>query len=138
MLFLLEYFMFLAMKFNFVFFSFLISILGCSKLNDTEKPVIKIISPNQNDTIPASSSEVSLQFTAIDNIALSSLILEINDTNGSTYFADSKKLYGKNYSYKNSFVVLKNTKLKALVMKVHVLDDAKNDCVSTTTFYLAP
>lgn len=127
-----------AMKFFFVLFTFLFSILGCSKLNDIEKPVITIISPNQNDTITASYSEVSLQFTATDNIALSSLILEINDTNGSTYFADSKKMYGKNYSYKNSFVVLKNTKLKALVMKVHVLDDAKNDCVSTTTFYLAP
>ena len=127
-----------AMKFFFVLFTFLFSILGCSKLNDTEKPVITIISPNSNDTIPASLSEVNLQFTATDNIALSSLILEINDTNGSTYFADSKKMYGKNYSYKNSFVVLKNTKLKALVMKVHVLDDAKNDCVSTTTFYLAP
>jgi hypothetical protein len=127
-----------AMKFFFVLLTFLFSILGCSKLNDTEKPVITIISPNSNDTIPASLSEVNLQFTATDNIALSSLILEINDTNGSTYFADSKKMYGKNYSYKNSFVVLKNTKLKALVMKVHVLDDAKNDCVSTTTFYLAP
>ena len=127
-----------AMKFFFVLLTFLFSILGCSKLNDTEKPVITIISPNSNDTIPASLSEVNLQFTATDNIALSSLILEINDTNGSNYFADSKKMYGKNYSYKNSFVVLKNTKLKALVMKVHVLDDAKNDCVSTTTFYLAP
>ena len=130
--------MFAAMKFFFVLFTFLFSILGCSKLNDTEKPVITIISPKSNDTIPASLSEVNLQFTATDNIALSSLILEINDTNGSTYFADSKKMYGKNYSYKNSFVVLKNTKLKALVMKVHVLDDAKNDCVSKTTFYLAP
>ena len=127
-----------AMKFFFVLFTFLFSILGCSKLNDTEKPVITIISPNSNDTIPASLSEVNLQFTATDNIALSSLILEINDTNGSNYFADSKEIYGKNYSYKNSFVVLKNTKLKALVMKVHVLDDAKNECVSTRTFYLAP
>ncbi len=130
--------MFAAMKFFFVLFTFLFSILGCSKLNDTEKPVITIISPNSNDTIPASLSEVNLQFTATDNIALSSLILEINDTNGSNYFADSKVIYGKNYSYKNSFAVVKNTKLKALVMKVHVLDDAKNECVSTRTFYLAP
>ena len=127
-----------AMKFFFVLLTFLFSILGCSKLNDTEKPVITIISPNSNDTIPASLSEVNLQFTATDNIALSSLILEINDTNGSNYFADSKVIYGKNYSYKNSFAVVKNTKLKALVMKVHVLDDAKNECVSTRTFYLAP
>ena len=130
--------MFAAMKFFFVLFTFLFSILGCSKLNDTEKPVITIISLNSNDTIPASLSEVNLQFTATDNIALSSLILEINDTNGSNYFADSKVIYGKNYSYKNSFAVVKNTKLKALVMKVHVLDDAKNECVSTRTFYLAP
>ena len=68
--------MFAAMKFFFVLFTFLFSILGCSKLNDTEKPVITIISPNSNDTIPASLSEVNLQFTATDNNALSSLILE--------------------------------------------------------------
>jgi hypothetical protein len=130
--------MFAAMKFIFVFFILLFLTLGCSKLNDTEKPVITIISPILNDTIAASTSDVNLQFKATDNTALSSLVLEINDTNGSTYFTDSKELFGKNYSYKNSFVVLKNTKLKALVMKVHVLDDTKNECVSTTTFYLAP
>lgn len=126
------------MKFQFIFFLLVITAFGCSKLNDNEKPVITITSPKTNDTIPASTSEVNLQFTATDNNALSSLILEINDLNGKNYFADSKVIYGKNYSYKNSFTVVKNTKLKALVMKVIVLDEAKNESISTTSFYLAP
>ena len=126
------------MKFQFIFLFLLVTTFGCSKLNDSEKPVITITSPKTNDTIPASTSEVNLQFTATDNSALSSLILEINDLAGNNYFADTKSLYGKNYSYKNSFVVVKNTKLKALVMKVIILDEAKNESVSTTSFYLAP
>ncbi len=126
------------MKFQFIFFLLVITTFGCSKLNDKEQPVITITSPKTNDTIPASTSEVNLQFTATDNNALSSLILEINDLTGNNYYADSKALYGKNYSYKNSFTVVKNTKLKALVMKVIVLDEAKNESISTTSFYLAP
>ncbi len=126
------------MKFHFIFFLLIITTFGCSKLNDNEKPVITIISPSTNDTIPSSTSEVNLQFTATDDSALSSVILEINDLHGNNYFADSKALYGKNYSYKNSFIVLKNNKLRALVMKVILLDEAKNESVSSTSFYLAP
>ena len=126
------------MKFQFIFFLLVITTFGCSKLNDKEQPVITITSPKTNDTIPASTSEVNLQFTATDNNALSSLILEINDLTGNNYYTDSKSLYGKNYSYKNSFTVVKNTKLKELVMKVIILDEAKNESISSTSFYLAP
>jgi hypothetical protein len=126
------------MKFQFIFFLLIITTFGCNKLKDNEKPVITITSPKTNDTITGNTSEINLQFTATDNSALSSLSLEINDLTGNNYYTDSKALYGKNYSYKNSFEVVKNTKLKALVMKVIILDEAKNESISTTTFYLAP
>jgi hypothetical protein len=96
------------------------------------------LSPKSNDTIPGNNSEVYLEFTASDNNTLANLYLEINDVNGNNYFTDTKTLAGQNYSYKNSFIVLKNTKLKALVMKVNIIDEAKNESLSTRTFYLAP
>jgi hypothetical protein len=96
------------------------------------------LSPKTNDTISGNNSEVFLEFTASDNNRLASLYLEINDENGKNYFTDTKTLAGQNYSYKNSFLVLKNTKLKALVMKVSILDETKNESLSLRTFYLAP
>ena len=126
------------MKFIFTFCLFVSISLGCRKLNDVEKPIISILSPKSNDTIPGNNSEVYLEFTASDNNTLANLYLEINDVNGNNYFSDTKTLAGQNYSYKNSFLVLKNTKLKALVMKVNIIDDAKNESLSTRTFYLAP
>jgi len=126
------------MKLLYIALLLLLTTYSCSKQNDSEKPVISISSPKTNDTIPASSSEVVIQFSATDNNALASLLLEINDLNGNNYFTDSKAIYGKNYSYKNSFVVVKNTKLKALLMKVTILDEAKNESTATTSFYLAP
>ena len=113
--------------------------LGCSKLNDSEKPVITILSPNPNDTIPASTSEVILQFTATDNTALSSLSLEINDTNGNNFFTDSKELDGEKYSYKNSFMIVKQpTKTKALIFSIQLTDENKNQVISNSTFYISP
>jgi hypothetical protein len=126
------------MKLIFIFCLFVTIFLGCSKLNDSEKPIISILSPKTNDTISGNNSEVFLEFIASDNIKLASLYLEINDVNGNNYFADTKTLAGQNYSYKNSFLVVKNTKLKALVMKVNIVDEAKNESLSTRTFYLAP
>ncbi len=126
------------MKLIFIFCLFITICLGCSKLNDSEKPSINILSPKTNDTISGNNSEVFLEFTASDNNKLASLYLEINDENGKNYFADTKTLAGQNYSYKNSFLVVKNTKLKALVMKVNILDEAKNESLSLRTFYLAP
>ena len=126
------------MKFIFIFCLFVSISLGCRKLNDVEKPIINILSPKSNDTISGNNSEVYLEFTASDNNTLANLYLEINDVNGNNYFSDTKTLAGQNYSYKNSFLVLKNTKLKALVMKVNIIDEAKNESLSTRTFYLAP
>ena len=126
------------MKLIFIFCLFIAICLGCSKINDSEKPIINILSPKTNDTISGNNSEVFLEFTASDNNRLASLNLEINDENGKNYFADTKILAGQNYSYKNSFLVLKNTKLKALVMKVNILDESKNESLSLRTFYLAP
>ena len=126
------------MKFIFTFCLFVSISLGCRKLNDVEKPIINILSPKSNDTISGNNSEVYLEFTASDNNTLANLYLEINDVNGNNYFSDTKTLAGQNYSYKNSFIVLKNTKLKALVMKVNIIDEAKNESLSTRTFYLAP
>ncbi len=126
------------MKLIVIFYLFVTICLGCSKLNDSEKPSINILSPKTNDTISGNNREVFLEFTASDNNRLASLNLEINDENGKNYFADTKTLAGQNYSYKNSFLVVKNTKLKALVMKVNILDEAKNENLSLCTFYLAP
>ena len=126
------------MKFIFIFCLFVSISLVCRKLNDVEKPIINILSPKSNDTISGNNSEVYLEFTASDNNTLANLYLEINDVNGNNYFSDTKTLAGQNYSYKNSFLVLKNTKLKALVMKVNIIDEAKNESLSTRTFYLAP
>lgn len=126
------------MKLIVIFCLFITICLGCSKLNDSEKPSINILSPKTNDTIFGNNREVFLEFTASDNNRLASLNLEINDENGKNYFADTKTLAGQNYSYKNSFLVVKNTKLKALVMKVNILDEAKNENLSLCTFYLAP
>lgn len=123
-----------------IFSSILITLISirCSKLKDTEKPIISIISPKSNDTIFGTNSEVHLDFTASDNSKLSSILLEINDLNGKNYFTDTKTLTGQNYSYKNSFLVLKNTKLKALVMQVKILDESDNENIALSTFYLAP
>lgn len=125
---------------KFIFLIFLITLISirCSKLKDTEKPIISILSPKSNDTIFGTNSEVHLDFTASDNSKLSSILLEINDLNGKNYFTDTKTLTGQNYSYKNSFLVLKNTKLKALVMQVKILDESDNENIALSTFYLAP
>ena len=127
------------MKFMFFSILALFFFTGCSKLSDTEKPKITITSPVQNDTIAGSISEVQMEFIATDNATLSTFILEITDNNGSSLFADSKQIYGSSYSYKNSFVVLKHPlKTKELTMIVHIVDEAKNETISSTTFYLAP
>jgi hypothetical protein len=126
------------MKFYFIFFLFYFSLFGCSKLKDDEKPKITVVLPKMNDTIRSNNTEVDLQFYASDNLGLSSLILEINDVSGNNYFSDTKTLHGKEYSYKNSFIVLKNTKIKPLVMKIHIQDENQNEEVCYTTFYLAP
>jgi hypothetical protein len=126
------------MKLILIYCLFIAFSIGCSKLNDSEKPSINILSPKTNDTISGNNSEVFLEFTASDNNKLTLLNLEINDENGKNYFADTKTLTGQNYSYKNSFLVLKNTKFKALVMKVNIQDESKNESLSLRTFYLAP
>ena len=110
----------------------------CGKLSDSVKPVITIISPIHKDTIPGEENEVVMQFTASDDKALSSLILEINDENGINYFADTKQIFGTSYSYKNSFIVFKHSKIKELIMTVHVMDENKNETVVSSDFYLAP
>ncbi len=126
---------------KFVFFSIiaLYSITSCSKLSDTEKPKITITSPSQNDTIPGSISEVTMEFITTDNATLSSLILEIADKNGSSLFADTKQIFGSSYTYKNSFDVIKHPlKTKELTMTVHIIDEGKNEAISSTTFFLSP
>lgn len=126
------------MKFIFLLCFIIFGTISCSKFKDTEKPIITILSPRSNDTITGSNTEVFLNFSASDNEKLSSLLLEISDTNGNTYFTDTKTLSGLNYSYKNSFLVLKNTKIKALVMKVRILDVSGNENIALSSFYLAP
>ena len=126
---------------KYVVFCFFTSILlsSCSKMGDTEKPKVTITSPNQKDTISGSVSEVSMQFNASDNISLSSLILEITDSNGSVLFADSKQIFGTSYAYKNSFVITKHpSKIKELTMVVHISDESHNEEITSATFYLAP
>lgn len=111
----------------------------CSKMGDTEKPTINISSPTINDTISGNEDEVIMQFTATDNESLSTLVLEIQDTNGVNLFADSKQIFGTNYSYKNSFLILKHPlKTKELFMTVHISDESHNEHVSSTRFFLAP
>ena len=121
----------------FCFFGLFIFI-RCGKLSDKVKPMITIISPHTKDTIPGVDNEVTMQFTASDNDALTSLILDISDINGINYFADTKQIFGTSYTYKNSFIVSKHSKMKELIMTVHVLDENKNETVVTSDFYLAP
>ena len=127
------------MKFIPLCLYFLTLLTGCNKVGDTEKPKVSISYPINNDTIPVTESEVIMQFTATDNTALSSLILDITDVNGNSFFADSKEIYGTSYNYKNSFSILIHpSKTKELIMTVHILDENKNESISTSTFYLAP
>jgi hypothetical protein len=116
----------------------LIYFSSCSKGSDSQKPVVTIITPIAHDTIPNSESEIMMQFTATDNSSLSSIILEINDANGSNVYADTKEIYGTSYSYKNSFVILKHPlKTKELIMTVHVLDENKNETIVSDDFFIA-
>lgn len=111
----------------------------CSKFGDTEKPIITINSPLNQDTIPGAASEVIMQFTATDNKSLSSLILEISDSNGNKYFSDTKSIFGTSYNYKNSFSIAKHSsKYKELTMTVHIIDETNNEAISSTTFFIAP
>ena len=110
----------------------------CGKMTDKIKPTVTIISPLTKDTILGTESEVVMQFNAKDDNALTSLILEINDVNGINYFADTKQIFGTSYSYKNSFSVSKHSKIKELIMTVHVLDENKNETVVSSDFFLAP
>ena len=127
------------MKLIFIFCLFITICLGCSKLNDSEKPSINILSPKTNDTIPANSMEVNLQFTATDNTGLASVRLGIKDANGENYFTDSKEIQGKEYSYKNSFVIISHpSKIKSLIFSIQLTDNNKNESVTNTTFHIAP
>ena len=111
----------------------------CSKFEDTEKPIITIQSPLNHDTIPGAVSEVTMQFTATDNKSLSSLILEITDSNGNNNFSDTKSIFGTNYNYKNSFIIAKHSsKYKELIMTVHIIDETKHEAIASSTFLIAP
>lgn len=126
---------------KFVVFCLFTTILlsSCSKMGDTEKPKITITSPIHKDTIYGSETEVLMQFTASDNASLTSLILEIKDSNGSVLFADSKQIFGTSYTYKNSFVITKTPlKTRELTMFVHITDESNNEEVTSTTFFISP
>ena len=127
------------MKIRFLYICCCIILFSCKKAKDIESPKISIKSPSNGGSIASNSNQIPLLFTATDNLALSKITIELADSS-STYYTESKTIYGTSYNYSNSFTVNTNTSssIRTLFFRVTCWDENNNSDFEEVTFTILP
>lgn len=120
-----------------------VAFISCTKKSsssDTEKPVITIAEPTANDTLTYSiDPEIHIEFTATDNNALHSLLVELKDDNNTILQSSSPDVLNlKTYSFHTHFIPSAFTVVKKYTIKIEAKDHAENTLLKELSVYMKP
>lgn len=127
-----------------VLISCLILLAACKQKNpasiDSSKPVFTVVEPVSNDTSYLSvEPEVHIEFTTTDNVALSTLVVQLLDSNSNMIGSWSPSVSGLAvYPFHQHVMPTGITTVVAMKAKMVATDLSGNTETKEISFYVAP
>lgn len=112
--------------------------ISCKKDKDTEKPVITIEEPSNNDTISLASSEIHMEFKATDNEGLHEVSVNLTNPSGTSLFSNTKDVDDTIYFFHEHITPSGISSITQLMFKVDASDHNENNISRTIIFYVKP
>lgn len=108
--------------------------------NDITKPVFTVVEPTNGDTSFLSvEPEIHIEFTATDNVALSTLVVQLQDSNSNVINSWSPSVSGLAvYPFHQHVLPSGITSVLSMKAKMIATDLAGNSETKEISFYVAP